>query len=237
MPEPFVITVSGKAEIPKPAERAIINVVVSSSGTNKQAVSEEVMTTSKHVESLLREMAPKDESVEAKQASPLAHWSKKSMTATSHVPYHNHDKPAPSRIYDCSVNFDIRFKEFKALGSFGEKLSALSHVEVRNIQWALAPGTEKTFHSRLRKEAAQDALQKARDYCEVLGCTNLRPVDLSEGGMAPTFGNARMAQMQQMQVQQPYGPGGNGNRDESPLEFRPEEVRMSMEVTVKFHAE
>jgi len=238
-----LLQVTGRSEIPHPAERAVISVVVESSGTNKASVSDEVLTTAKHLESLIRAIAPKEESPEAKQASPLAHWAKKGFTATSHVPWYDHSKTKnpPPRQYNGSITFDIRFKEFKALGAFGEKLTALPHVEVKNVSWILTPATTKSYRSQLRKEAAQDALEKARDYCSVLGCSNIRPVELSEGhlggGGGSLFGAAAYApQARQMQMQQAPGMQGD-SRDESPLEFRPEEVKMSMDVTVKFHAD
>lgn len=246
--EPFTINVDGSAEIPHPAERALIDVVVSSSGTNKASVSDNVLTTAKHVEDLLRELSPKDDTAKGKQDSPLAHWSKTSLSATSHVPYHEPGNAPPPRQYDASIHFDIRFKEFKALGGFGARLSSLSHVEVRNIKWILTDETEKSYRSRMRKEAARDALQKAADYCEVLNCTNVRPVDLEEvryscGPSSHGRSTVRYAQElgdsrpRAMAVQSPYAPGGDDQRDESPLEFKPEEVKMSMEIAVKFHAE
>ncbi|KAK3701787.1 hypothetical protein LTR37_015307 [Vermiconidia calcicola] len=141
------------------------------------------------------------------------------------------------RRYNGSINFDIRFKEFKPLGNFGARLSSLTHVEVNDIRWIL------------RKEAAKNALRKAQDYCEVLNCTNVHPVELDEG-YSSTYaasGQHRMAQQQQPQQQGNLRSFDNGDmqstgfasdtRDESPLEFRPEEVKMSMSVTVKFHAE
>ncbi|EME83262.1 uncharacterized protein MYCFIDRAFT_7308, partial [Pseudocercospora fijiensis CIRAD86] len=167
----------GNAEIPHPAERAIVNLNVSSSGPNKTAVSDEVITAAKHLESLLRDLGEASE--EASNPSPLSHWSKKSLTSSSHIPY-NRDGEARPRKYSSKIQFDIRFKDFKALGAFGTKASALPHVEVQNIEWMLTPATEKFFRSQLRKDAARDAIEKAKDYCEATGCWNLRPVELNE---------------------------------------------------------
>ena len=242
--EPFTINVDGRAEIPHPAERALIDVVISSSGNNKASVSEEVLTTAKHVENLLGELSPQDESPEAMQAAPLAHWSKTSLTATSHVPYDDNSNPL-ARQYDASIQFDIRFKEFKALGAFGARLSALSHVEVRSIRWILTDATEKSYRARLRKEAALDALEKARDYCEVLDCSNVRPLELEEvryfsGAASYGRNTTRYAQspgsMRMQSASRSARESANDARDESPLEFKPEEVKMSMEIRVKFHA-
>ncbi|KAF2216018.1 hypothetical protein CERZMDRAFT_34928 [Cercospora zeae-maydis SCOH1-5] len=260
-PSAFQLLVTGNAEIPHPAERALINVSVSSSGNKRAQVSEEVLTTARHIESLLRPLCPDDESPEAKAAAPLAHWSKTSLSSTSHVPY-NHkspDKELP-RVYNASVNFDIRFRDFVALGSFGTKLSSLPHVEVQNINWILTDATLKSFKSQLRKEAAQDAIQKAKDYCDVLGCTSLRPVELQEGdarnvmsaGWGSTssngpgavarggglFGSAAqpMAQMS-MQRARRAGPQAGEEVQAEDLSFDAQEVKMAMDVTIKFHAD
>ncbi|KAK4626598.1 hypothetical protein CLAFUW4_04923 [Fulvia fulva] len=251
-PATFEVTVTGKAEIPHPAERGLINVTVASAGQNKAAVSDEVVTTAKHIEALLSELCPKDDSPEAKAASPLAHWDKTSLSATSYVPRDKDGNEKP-RQYDASVTFDIRFKEFKALGRFGTKVSSLNHVEVQNISWILTAETEKSFQSKLRRDAAKDAMDKARDYCEVLQCTNLRPIELEEGrshtgvyrpnysyGMSQDVGSRRMhqsaqASMQSMQRARQSHPGSDSRSED--LEFRPQEVRLSMDVTIKFHAD
>lgn len=245
---PFVINVKGFAEIPRSAERALIFVTVMSTGTNKAAVSDEVLTTAKHVESLLRELSPQHKTPEAKQAASLAHWSKTTMSATSYVPYDYTGNPHIPRQYNASIKFNIRFKESKALGDFGSRISALQHVEVIDVDWILTAATERSYRAELRKEATRDALQKAHDYCEVLGCTYVRPVELDEGtamtrAVASTFNANRMGQQapsyQAMQCAPSTMPSRSANdrRDESPVEFRPEEVRMSMAIDVRFHAE
>lgn len=256
---PTILTLSthGRTEIPHPAERAVINVAVASQGANKAAVSENVVTTAQHIERLLRELSPSDTTPETKDAAPLAHWSKTGLSATSFMPYMppNSKAPQKAREYNARITFDIRFKKFKELGAFGTKLSALPHVEVSHIDWILTTATQKSYQSQLRKSATRDALEKARDYCEVLGCSNLRPVGLHEGNVATgmsggggglfrngcgggLFGSTSQAAQQSMQS----APGMNANggsdaRDESPLEFTPKEVRMAMEVTIKFCAE
>ena len=253
----FQVTVSGKAEIPHPAERAKINIVVSSSGKIKAAVSDQVITAAKHTETLLRELSPIDDSVEAKKAAAIAHWSKTSLSSTSYVPYSSKGTEV-ARNYDSRVTFDIRFKDFAALGVFSTKVSSMSHVEIQNIEWILTAATERSYRSELRREAAKVALRKAQDYCEVLGCTNIRPVELEEGKAltrsATKNWNPYMAMAAQQSANVSYqqaqsAPGmamasqmgsaaNNYNRRaENDLEFTPQEIRMSMEVTVLFHAE
>lgn len=246
---PFIIDVEGHAEIPHHAERALIHVAVASTGLNKAAVSDEVLTTSKHLENLLKDLSPVDNTPEAKEAAPLAHWSKTSLSSTSWVPYDYRGEQHKPRQYNAKITFDIRFKKFRELGEFSSRLSALEYTEVTDIDWILTAATEKSYRSQLRKSAAGDALQKAKDYCEVLGCANVRPVKLSETSGAHRVsalnnGNMNVA-YQQMQCQPGlavqtapgYGPQGLTDRIEATLEFQPQEVRMSMTVAVKFHAE
>ena len=243
---PFTIDVESSAEIPISAERALIHVCIASTGLNKAAVSDEVLTTTSHVENLLRDLSPIDETPEAKAAAPLAHWSKTSLSSTSWLPWSYTKKANMARQYNARITFDIRFKEFKALGDFGSKLSSLEHTEITNIDWILTAGTEKSLRSQLRKAAARGALQKAHDYCEVLGCTHVRAVKVEETKACHRVGaavvNHHMNQggvsYQQMQVAPGHNPQGDADcRNESPLEFRPQEVRMSMSVSVRFHAE
>lgn len=248
----FELTVQGKAEIPHPAERAVINLSVASSGTNKAAVSDEVITTAKHVESLLRELSPKDDTAEAKEIAALAHWSKTSLSSTSHIPYDKDNNERPRR-YNANITFDIRFKDFKALGSFGTQVASLAHVEVQDIDWTLAPNTLKSFHSQLRKDAAKDAIDKARDYCEAFGCKNLRPIELNEGTI---YGSSRSGFRggRQFASAAQGAPGmrmaragtvlyasadvdGGTHVENQDLEFDPQEIKMGMDVTVKFHAD
>jgi uncharacterized protein YggE len=252
---PFVLEVQGKAVIPHPAERAHVNVHIKSSGLDKAAVANDVLTSARLMESLLKELSASDESAEAFAAAALAHWSKTSLSSTSNRPYEN-GKRTDAEEYTAQIDFDIRFKNFKALGGFGARISALPHVELRNIEWKLTAATENHFRSELRKKAASDAFRKAQDYCEVFGCLNLQPVALAEGhtslgSMGIVEGAIDFDRSDAGGAfQAPAGFGASQSRnmqvgffsadaeDEVPeFEFTPQEIKMDMTVTVKFKAE
>lgn len=265
---PFQLIVTGKAEVAHLAELAIINVSVSSSGINEASVSDKVITTAKHIESLLGPLSPQDDTAKAKKAAPIAHWSKTSLSSTSHGLYHHQDPDQPPiRQYSVAISFDISFRDFQALSSFGTKLSSISHVEVQNISWILTDATLKSFKTELLIQAAQDALQKAWDYRDVLACNaNVRPVELQEGDarstMSAGFGGggkgaengifcgggcygesgvaAQYAQTatvsRSIQQARRGGEDGEDARTEG-LRFDAQEVKMAMEVTVKFQAD
>lgn len=265
---PFQLIVTGKAEVAHLAELAIINVSVSSSGINEASVSDKVITTAKHIESLLGPLSPQDDTAKAKKAAPIAHWSKTSLSSTSHGLYHHQDPDQPPiRQYNVAISFNIHFWDFQALSSFGTKLSSISHVEVQNISWILTDATLKSFKTELLIQAAQDALRKVRDYCDVLACkANVRPVELQEGDarstMSAGFGGggrgagngifggggcygesgvaAQYAQTatvsRSIQQARRGGEDGEDARTEG-LRFDAQEVKMAMEVTVKFQAD
>lgn len=265
---PFQLIVTGKAEVAHLAELAIINVSVSSSGINEASVSDKVITTAKHIESLLGPLSPQDDTAKAKKAAPIAHWSKTSLSSTSHGLYHHQDPDQPPiRQYNVAISFNIHFWDFQALSSFGTKLSSISHVEVQNISWILTDATLKSFKTELLIQAAQDALQKAWDYRDVLACNaNVRPVELQEGDARSTMsagfvGGGRGAEngilcgggcygesgvaaqyaqtatvSRSIQQARRGGEDGEDARTEG-LRFDAQEVKMAMEVTVKFQAD
>lgn len=242
----FSLSVNGRAELPLLAERAIINVSVSSEGLDKAKVSTDIISAAKQIESMLREMSAKDETPAAKAAAALAHWSKTSLSATSYVPpaqprrhseLFREEAKEPPRRYRGIIQFDVRFKDFNALGSFSTRISSIEHVEVKDINWTLTEVTEAKYRSQLRKDAAKDALAKAQDYCEVLGCVKLRPEKMQDH----TFTNhgqaahgmqmhsmARMGRVRFSEVQ---------DEAKEELEFTPQEIKMTMDVSVSFRAE
>ncbi|KAL9106733.1 MAG: hypothetical protein Q9227_008303 [Pyrenula ochraceoflavens] len=263
---PFTLTLPGTSTIPHPAERALLNLTVSTTGPSKPTVTSSVLDATSTIATHCRSLSPPS-------SNALAHWSKTSLSASSYIPYSSDIRHERARKYTATVKFDIRFKDFSAMGPFAKKVAGLPCVSISGIDWLLTPGTRRAFQSRLRKEAAADALAKARDYCEVLcavpaplprgfnwiregeGEVRIRPLELTEGivdnhGMGVNrMMNARGPQEMQMQMQMQQAPGsaiapvgGSGGgagkgaeeRDESDLEFRPQEVRMRADVSVKF---
>ena len=205
-PTPFTIDMTGTAEAFHPAERAKLKVLVSSTGTNKSSVSDEVITTSNHIEKMLREYSAKESTPEAKLAAPLAHWSKSGISFNSYWThkYRKDEEALKVQEHKVQVTFDIRFRDFNKMGDFASVASKLPHVEMHHVEWLLTSATEKSFRSKLRIEASQDALSKASDYCRALGCTAIRAVSLSEGGMALTVKTSQGV-VSQSKLDVPFG--------------------------------
>lgn len=247
---PLVMTVQGHAVIPRTAERAVLDIEISSSGTSRQWVSEEVTTSAKHLQTLLRSMSPADSSDEAKQSAALAHWSMTSLTTTSRTPIDNHGNPLKDaeRIYSAVTAFDIRVRDFDKLGPFATRLSTFQHLKIKTIEWTLTEPTKKTFESELRIMAAKDAQQRARDYAQALGLTTVRPIELDEQPASYVHGRIMQSQRRMKQTARRGGIfgasvaalSGSEHEDEQNFEdvfFQPEEVRMQASVSMKFESE
>lgn len=45
----------------------------------------------------------------------------------------------------------------------------MENVKITQLHWTLTPETHKDLESRVRKDAAREAIRKARDYADVCG--------------------------------------------------------------------
>lgn len=240
----FAIHVKGEAEIPHPAERAVVDITITTDGLDKTTVSEDAQATAEIVEALLRDFSPSDGSEEAKNSAALNHWSRTSLSTSSYQPTDSHGRTmteAPRR-YKATMQFSARFQNFTRLGSFNRTLSELPNVQISQINWVLTEATKKSFHSQLRKIAARDALLKASEYADALGYKNVKPVELRAGG--------NTAQSRHMKAGMIFGSNSSGNLPQNMVEqqgresggedrfmYQPEDVMMNLSVSAEFHAE
>lgn len=256
---------TGEATIPKIAERAIIDLEVSSSNKSHQTAATNVTETAKTLQKLLKQYSPTATSTaEEKATAAIPKWSMGKMKTSSFVYnpsnssmyYNNHHisdplpLDRPTKIHTATVHFNIRVRDFTKLGMLNHTFSQMEHVKIERTSWILTAQTRKAYRSELRRLAAKDALDRARDYAETLGLKTVRPIELTEQGytdgawnpysaMRRAIGQPQQMQMQQqMQIQAPMGGGGGAADDEGvDLFFEPDEIQLSMSVDCKFAAE
>lgn len=246
MPE-FTLLIDGYASIPHLAERAWVRLTVTNNAYNKQTVANNTLETASFIEAQVADLQSRADDKSGSTASeneddskPIAHYSKTSLTSTSGLEY---GEGPPKRTYTASIDFDIRFRDFAALGDFSARVSGVDHCEISSIEWRLLPATQRSFETRLRKEASADALQKAKDYCSVL-CPDeilcIVPMNLTTqpGSLdrsAVHRGGTRMgvtrASSQQVAFTSASGGGSGG------LTFSPQECRMESTVEIEFRVE
>lgn len=251
---PLTMKLSGEAVIPKIAERAILDLEVASSNVSHQTSAEEVTSTAKEIQRLLKKYSPINMSEEAKSSAVIAKWSMGKMRTSSYIKK-NEVFAAPITMHMAKVYFSIRIRDFTKIGMLANTFSHTRHVAIDRTHWVLTAQTRKAHKSELRKVAAADALQRAKDYADTLGLTKVRAVELSEAsyndglvgwntcrmGMQPRgqmqMQMQQMASMQQQQQIQSQSQQGSSDDDGVDLFFEPDEIQMSMSVNCKFEAE
>lgn len=264
--EPYVITVTGTAAIPKKAERAVLEILVASSGEVKSRVTSEVTTTARQ----LRDSFERYSATGSDTSEPaIAHWNMTSLSTTFHLPrdqYHQ-EIPHATRIYDVNISFNVRVRDFSSLGTIAQHVANMPHTRLSNIEWVLTANTREAHNSELRDKATTNALQQAREYSAPLGITKLRPIRCEPGPIAALTGSDH-GNMQLQAQQRAFGGGGlfaasagmapraaapsppplGGGSSEfrsleeqgqeyNDLTFLPEEVRMTASVQVTFIGE
>ena len=176
----LTLHISGNAEKEHPAERCLLAIMVRTKGPKKAVLAEEANAAAMTLERLLRQLSAQDKSPESFAAAAIAHWARTSFSTRDDISHDFRSSSMKTMQYETSITFDVRFKDFSTLGYFNKTISALPLVEVRGVAWDWTPATTKSINSTLRKEAAQDALSKATEFCQALGCSRLRPTSLHD---------------------------------------------------------
>ncbi|KAI5209375.1 hypothetical protein E4T38_02401 [Aureobasidium subglaciale] len=195
MVAPLTIAVTGIAIIPKKAERALLDVEISSTGFSRAFISEEVQLSCRRLEDLLRKTSAANDTQIARDSATVAHW----------------------------------------LGTFASQVAVLPYTLIHSVRWALTSTTRQAHESQLRSMAAEDALERAKDYAKALGLSAVWPVEVKEAQWGSHDPNAVMkVQEKAMDMRRPVSDSDPAFAD---LFFEPEEVTMSTRIDCKFEAE
>jgi len=223
---PLEITVEGLSSIHRHAERGVISVAVSSDGSSKETVSQEVTSTSNLLQQMFKELAPKTETGTATSDAPITVFSMGSIQSWSRIQYDKDNQPGP-RQYHASSSFEVIFRDFEKLGDVASSLFAMPHVDITSISWRLTDETRESLGSETRKAAMLNAIQKARDYAEVIG-REVVAVKITDSGYSA---GGRTKQTARRAVGSGIVAPPNG------LALEPEEVVLSGSVQVQFATE
>ncbi|BAE66501.1 hypothetical protein BDV35DRAFT_298830 [Aspergillus flavus] len=186
----------GTSTLHRQAERAVIYLDVSSDGSDQSTVSQDVTRTSNRLQSLLKEIAPKQDSGDPTPEAPVTFWSMSSISTGSYLPWDHDKQEHRARVYTARTNFEVKFRDFSKLGEFVSDVAKDPLVSVRDVDWQLTDDTKQQLGQECRKLAVWDALAKAKDYAGALNMSNLRPVEIddSEGHVSPgIYASARRA--------------------------------------------
>lgn len=221
----LIIIVQGNSTITRTPELAIVSLQISAEGADQETVSKEVTATSKSLQQLVAEVAPKTDSGEPTAEAPVTAWNTRSLYTASYRPRDLQGVDL-DRKYTANMSFDLEFRDFGKLGTVTSQLLAMPNVSIFDTTWRLTDQTKESLGSQSRKEALQDAVVKARDFAEAAGCEKVRPSEISDAYSSVDYGS------NMPQRARPFGAA-----EDTELSFAPEEVQLKTNVTVKFYAE
>lgn len=230
---PLTITVSGQSVIGRHPERGVLKVAVRADGPQQEVVSKEVTSTSNQLHQLFKELSPKTESGYATVDAPVTTFSSTVLKTWSRVSTDDKDRPLP-RVYHATSSFQVIFRDFTKMSEVVGKLVAYPKVEIDSIDWQLTDGTLTALGSESRKQAIRDAIQKAKDYAEVLG-REVVVVEITDDGYG-SHSRALQTAAVHASRRRVIARGDDDLEDNNVLDLTPQQIQFTGTVQVKFEA-
>ena len=231
---PTTFHVEGYSVLRHRAERAVLNVHVTSNGPEKETPSMNVITTAQQLHDMFKQHTASDD---ASNGAPITKITMASITTSSAIPRDEKGRTL-QREFTTTTNFSVKFSDFGVLGTIAKQLATIEHVELRGVTWELTDNTHASLASQCRRDAVKNALSKAVDYTEALGLSgNLKVDEVNEGGLS---GQARSPWRHRKAVDfassmsQSLFATGSASVVEATLKFEPDELQVSAAVAVKF---
>ncbi|KZP25813.1 hypothetical protein FIBSPDRAFT_855446 [Athelia psychrophila] len=221
---PVTIHVEGHSTLYRLAERAAMSVDISDEGPAQDAISTAVTSTARTLQSALDELCPHGEIA---PVAPISFYALEALSTWSRADTDKEGNETGGRTYGARTHLDIRFRDFARLGAMEEMLSTTPLVSIKGVTWRLTEETEQALAVQSRKEALEDAVRRARDFAEVVGCKNVQCVEITQGDEPTAYGRAKQTAGRN---------GGMADAVSGALDFEPQKVMMSASVSVKFHA-
>jgi len=219
------------------AERAIVSIKVSAQGPSQQQNFSGAVTSAKKLQDIFTKQSHSDGTQAEQDAAVIERWTMSSITTHSWYERNHKNEVSEEKIHRTNIDFELHVRDFDALGELAATLGDMEHVKIESVNWVLTKATIAAHKSELRKLAAADALQHAKDYAESFEMAVVKPIELVEDGAGDGGGQffsqtLRRADMRQRAACAPSG-GGSG-QEVTHVVFRPEEIDMEGSVTGKF---
>jgi uncharacterized protein YggE len=239
------IHVTGTGTAIRRAERGILVLQAQSQQLpTAEEASAIVTSTANKIRDAIAPFCPQDEETgRTKADAAIAHYSMSTLDTSSsrerrHTSNKDSDEPTKYDItYTARAEFNIKFSDFAALDKLATQFSTMETIQIKRITWKLTDATLASIEGGARKRAAQNALQRARDYAEVFAdlstedaARRVKAVDVKENDY---YQQSTKPQLHYGKMQR-----SNGKLvDKEELQFEPEDVRLEVKVTGKFVVE
>jgi hypothetical protein len=232
------INVTGTGTAIRRAERGVLVLQAQSQQLQTAEEASAVVTvTAIMLRDAIAPYCPQDEETgRTKKDAAISHYSMSTLDTNSHRERRSNSKadddnaPKYDTTYFARAEFNIKFIDFSVLDKLATQFSAMENVRIQRISWKLTDATLASIEGGARKDAAQNALQRARDYAEVFAnlsaeeaVVKVKAVDVKE--------NSYYQQSTKPQLHY-----GKGQRlyDKTVDNTEPEDVRLEVKVDGKF---
>lgn len=223
-----VITVQGHNTARHAAERAVVQLGVSSDGAARDAVFSEANEAGE----LLRESI---QSLHNATAGPVVSWSSDSIQVWSDRPW-NQDGTQLPLVFHARIGFTAEFNDFDALSRFLEQQAASDRVAINWVEWKLTDERKDAVTTEVRALAVADAVRKAETYAQAIGLTKVRAIAIADPGMlgdqvGASGGSHEFATSAPRMLKASMDAGGGPE-----LSLKPEEIEIAAVVDARFVA-
>lgn len=169
------ITVQGNFTAYAPPERATVRLRVAHEGPEPSAV---LAATTRAADAVRASITPLHDA----SSGPVTWWSSQQLYTSSHRPWNKDGKQLPL-VHSARMDFEVKFSDFVAMGTWLGGLTGESGVDVSGIEWALTVARREKLVDEVRVAAVKDAMAKARSYASAFGLSTVRAIALADAGM------------------------------------------------------
>jgi uncharacterized protein YggE len=169
------ITVQGNFTAYAMPERATVRLRVGHQGPEPAGV---IKATTAAAEAVRASVTP----LHQPSSGPVTWWSSQQLSTSSHRPWNKDGKQLPL-VHSARTDFEVKFSDFAAMGSWLGGLATESGVDVAGIEWALTAARREQLADEVRIAAVKDAMTKARSYASAFGLSTVRAIAVADAGM------------------------------------------------------
>lgn len=212
------VAVRGEAHLEVDPEIARITITVAARGTDRRSALDDLTRRNATVLDLVKSYGDAVERVETGALSIAPELARRG-------------RGERVRTYHGRVHLTAELTDFTALGELTTRLADLDLTRVDGPWWDLRP--DSPAHGRARRQAVQEAVQRAREYAEALGTTLAALVELADIGAEE--GRSYGAAQRGVRMAAMAAPGGGpGDEETAPLDLEPQRQHVRAQVNARF---
>ncbi|GCE77141.1 SIMPL domain-containing protein [Cellulomonas biazotea] len=217
------VTVEGRFDHHRPAERGTVTLTVGFEGRDREDVVRRVVAEHGRI-------AGDVQHLQEEPSPAVTWWSSDRVRVWSQRPWNQDGKQLPL-VHHAAVEVEVKFKDLVRLALWVEDVATRDGVSVGGITWALTEATRERLTADARDRAVHDAVAKATSYAHSLGLSDVRPVAVADPGMLGD-GSAPTTPAPAMQMARAGAGAGAGGA----LDLKPEDITVEGRVHARFAA-